>query len=196
MSHTDHPGPPPPASGPLRMSTWVGFIAMSIGMFMAILDVQIVASSLPEIQAGLAIPLDRLSWVQTAYLMAEIVAIPLTGWLMRVMSIRGAFVVCIIGFTAASITCAAASGFWWLPSTLRRCLGVTIFPKIVRFCPTANRPLCVLKRTLVLEPIRDRDGKVERRRLTGASWSTPLPPPSCRGWELQRSGGPAGSSRS
>ncbi|MGA7260673.1 MAG: hypothetical protein WBX30_07260, partial [Stellaceae bacterium] len=47
---------------------WVGFTAMSIGMFMAILDIQIVASSLPDIQAGLGIALDQLSWVQTAYL--------------------------------------------------------------------------------------------------------------------------------
>jgi MFS transporter, DHA2 family, multidrug resistance protein len=119
MLHTHHRGPPVtmvPASGPLGARTWVGFIAMSIGMFMAILDVQIVASSLPEIQAGLTIPLDRLSWVQTAYLMAEIVAIPLTGWLTRVMSTRGAFVVCVLGFTAASVACATASGFWWLVS--------------------------------------------------------------------------------
>jgi DHA2 family multidrug resistance protein len=96
------------------MRTWVGFIAMSVGMFMAILDVQIVASSLPEIQTGLAIPLNRLSWVQTAYLMAEIVAIPLTGWLTRMASTRGAFVVCVLGFTAASAACAAASELGWM----------------------------------------------------------------------------------
>jgi MFS transporter, DHA2 family, multidrug resistance protein len=94
--------------------TWIGFTAMAVGMFMAILDIQIVASSLPEIQAGLGIPLDRLSWVQTAYLMAEIVAIPLTGWLSLVLSTRGAFVACVCGFTAASLACAASAGFWTL----------------------------------------------------------------------------------
>jgi MFS transporter, DHA2 family, multidrug resistance protein len=94
--------------------TWIGFTAMAVGMFMAILDIQIVASSLPEIQAGLGIPLDRLSWVQTAYLMAEIVAIPLTGWLSLMLSTRGAFVACVGGFTAASLACAAATGFWVL----------------------------------------------------------------------------------
>ena len=87
---------------------------MSIGMFMAILDIQIVASSLPEIQAGLGIALNQLSWVQTAYLIAEVVAIPLTGWLTRVMSTRGAFLACICGFTAASLACAASNGFWSL----------------------------------------------------------------------------------
>jgi DHA2 family multidrug resistance protein len=93
---------------------WAGFVAMSIGMFMAVLDIQIVASSLPEIQAALQIPLDRLGWVQTAYLSAEIVAIPLTGWITRALSTRGAFVVCVLGFTASSAACAGAAGFWWL----------------------------------------------------------------------------------
>jgi DHA2 family multidrug resistance protein len=100
--------------GAIRVKAWVGFTAMSIGMFMAILDIQIVASSLPDIQAGLGIALNQLSWVQTAYLIAEIVAIPLTGWLTRVMSTRGAFLTCICGFTAASLACAASNSFWSL----------------------------------------------------------------------------------
>ncbi|HVH77724.1 MAG TPA: MFS transporter [Stellaceae bacterium] len=87
---------------------------MSIGMFMAVLDIQIVASSLPEIEAALRIPLDRLDWVQTSYLSAEIVAIPLTGWISGVLSTRGAFVSCVLGFTAASAACAGAQGFWML----------------------------------------------------------------------------------
>ncbi|MBV9377702.1 MAG: DHA2 family efflux MFS transporter permease subunit [Alphaproteobacteria bacterium] len=87
---------------------------MSIGMFMAILDIQIVASSLPEIQAGLGIALNQLSWVQTAYLIAEVVAIPLTGWLTRVLSTRGAFLVSICGFAVASLACAASNSFWSL----------------------------------------------------------------------------------
>ena len=58
----------PTAAGAVGIKTWIGFVAMAFGMFMAILDTQIVASSLPEIQTGLGIPLDQLSWVQTAYL--------------------------------------------------------------------------------------------------------------------------------
>jgi len=101
----------PAAEGCAEVKRWVGFIAMSTGMFMAILDIQIVASSLPEIQAGLGIALNRLSWVQTAYLIAEVVAIPLTGWLTRVMSTRGAFLACISGFALASLACAHADTF-------------------------------------------------------------------------------------
>jgi MFS transporter, DHA2 family, multidrug resistance protein len=92
-------------------ATWVGYIALCVGMFMAVLDIQIVASSLPEIQAGLEIPHKDLSWIQTAYLIAEIIAIPLTGWLTRLLSIRGLFVFAIGGFTLASVACAASTGF-------------------------------------------------------------------------------------
>ncbi len=106
----------PLSAGGVGIKTWVGFVAMAVGMFLAILDTQIVASSLPEIQTGLGIPLSQLSWVQTAYLMAEIVAIPLTGWLTRIMSTRGAFVACVCGFTAASLACAASTSFWSLVS--------------------------------------------------------------------------------
>ncbi len=91
--------------------TWIGFVAMASGMFLAILDTQIVASSLPELQAGLGLALGQLSWVQTAYLMAEIVAIPLSGWMTRVMSTRGAFCACIAGFTVASLACAGSTSF-------------------------------------------------------------------------------------
>src|SRR6202790_3325973 len=52
------------------------FVALSVGMFMAILDIQIVASSLAEIQAGLSASASEIAWVQTSYLIAEIVMIP------------------------------------------------------------------------------------------------------------------------
>ena len=57
----------------------VAFVAMCFGMFMAVLDIQIVSASLSEIQAGLAASHDEISWVQTAYLIAEVIAIPLSG---------------------------------------------------------------------------------------------------------------------
>ena len=60
---------------------WVGFLAMVLGMFMAILDIQIVASSIAQIQAGISASAEEISWVQTSYLIAEVVMIPLSGWL-------------------------------------------------------------------------------------------------------------------
>lgn len=82
---------------------------MCIGMFMAILDIQIVASSLTNIGQSLQLPQDDLSWIQTAYLIAEIVAIPLTGWLTRALSLRNLFCAATLGFTLASLGCAAST---------------------------------------------------------------------------------------
>jgi len=62
-----------------KFATRFGFVLMGLGMFMAILDIQVVATSLPIIQAALAISPDAMSRIQTAYLIAEIITIPLTG---------------------------------------------------------------------------------------------------------------------
>jgi MFS transporter, DHA2 family, multidrug resistance protein len=86
----------------------LGFVAALLGMFMAILDIQIVASSLNEIQAGVSATPDEISWIQTAYLIAEVIMIPLSGMLTRVLSTRGAFVLSALGFTLASLGCALA----------------------------------------------------------------------------------------
>ena len=92
-------------------ATWLGFVLMCLGMFMAILDIQVVATSLPTIQDALAISRDAMSWLQTAYLIAEIIAIPLTGWLTRVLTLRWLFVIAISLFTLASIGCAFSGSF-------------------------------------------------------------------------------------
>lgn len=90
---------------------WLGFLAMCAGMFMAILDIQVVASSLPAIRDALDIPTGQLSWIQTAYLAAEVVAIPLTARLTRPLTIGGLFVTAIAGFVLASLGCALSGGF-------------------------------------------------------------------------------------
>ncbi len=96
---------------PAGFAVWTCFLAMCLGMFMAILDIQIVVTSLPAIAKALDIPENRMSWVQTAYLIAEVIAIPLTGLLTRALSLRGLFLIAISVFTLASIACAFATGF-------------------------------------------------------------------------------------
>src|SRR5947209_16039094 len=83
----------------------IAFLAMVFGMFMAILDVQIVSASLTEIQAGLSASSNEISWVQTAYLIAEVVMIPLSGFLSRALGTRILFSISAAGFTAASLMC-------------------------------------------------------------------------------------------
>ena len=85
------------------------FALMAVGQFMALLDTQIVAASISDIQAGLAAAPDESSWVQTAYLIGEIVMIPLSGWLSRAFSTRWLFTASAAAFTLSSIAC----GFAW-----------------------------------------------------------------------------------
>src|SRR5690349_8006149 len=88
----------------------VAFLAMVFGMFMAILDIQIVSASLTEIQAGLAASANEITWVQTAYLISEVVMIPLSGYLSRAMGTRLLFAISAGGFAAASLMCGLSTG--------------------------------------------------------------------------------------
>jgi DHA2 family multidrug resistance protein len=85
------------------------FVAMCFGMFMAFLDIQIVSASLAEIQAGLSASADEIPWVQTSYLIAEVVAIPLSGFLSRAFGTRILFTLSAAGFTLASIMCGTST---------------------------------------------------------------------------------------
>ena len=71
----------------VSFKTWIGVLGTILGAFMAVLDIQITNASLQDIQAALGATLEEGSWISTAYLVAEIVVIPLTGWLSQVFSI-------------------------------------------------------------------------------------------------------------
>jgi MFS transporter, DHA2 family, multidrug resistance protein len=88
---------------------WIGVLAMVVGLFMAIMDVQIVTSSLTQIQGGLSASPDEIAWVQTSYLIADVVMVPLSGMLSRLLSTRVLFVTAALGFTATSALCATAT---------------------------------------------------------------------------------------
>jgi DHA2 family multidrug resistance protein len=121
-----------PAEPDAGFATWSGFVLMCLGMFMAILDIQVVATSLPTIQDALAISRDAMSWIQTAYLIAEIIAIPLTGWSTRVLTLRWLFTIAISLFTLASIGCAFSGNFLNLVSfrVLQGFAGGALIPAV------------------------------------------------------------------
>lgn len=98
-----------PADQPMDRRKLIAFFAMVFGMFMSILDIQIVSASLSEIQAGLSAGSDEVAWVQTSYLIAEVIMIPLSGTLARILSTRVLFSICAGGFTIASVLCATAT---------------------------------------------------------------------------------------
>src|ERR1041385_5798877 len=100
------------------------FGIMAFGQFMALLDTQIVAASLNSIQAGLSAGPDEIAWVQTAYLMGEIVMIPLAAFLSQAVSTRWLFTASAVAFTFASLMCGLA---WSIES-------MTLFPRNPGFC--------------------------------------------------------------
>jgi DHA2 family multidrug resistance protein len=87
----------------------IAFLIMVFGMFMSILDIQIVSASLTDIQAGLSASSTEVSWVQTSYLICEVIAIPLSGFLSRALGTRLLFALSASGFTIASFLCGFAS---------------------------------------------------------------------------------------
>src|SRR3981189_3718739 len=87
----------------------ISFLIIVFGMFMSILDIQIVSASLNDIQAGLSASSSEVSWVQTSYLIAEVIAIPLSGFLSRALGTRLLFAMSASGFTLASFACGFAS---------------------------------------------------------------------------------------
>src|ERR1700730_2052157 len=108
------------------------FTSMCVGFFIALLDIQIVSASLRDIGGGLSAGTDETAWVQTSYLIAEIIVIPLTGWLSRVMSTRWLFAVSAVGFTLASLLCGLA---WNIQSmivfrALQGFLGGSMIPTV------------------------------------------------------------------
>src|SRR3954466_12510511 len=76
------PSAPPaaaPREGTPQLRDWIGVLAMGTGLFLAIMDVQIVTSSLTQIQGGLSASTDEIAWVQTAYLIADVIMVRCAG---------------------------------------------------------------------------------------------------------------------
>jgi len=120
---------------PAMMSTAnkvFAFASMCVGMFIALLDIQIVSASLRDIGGGLSAGTDETAWVQTSYLIAEIVVIPMSGWLAGVFSTRWLFAVSAAGFTLTSLLC---GGAWDIQSmivfrALQGFLGGSMIPMV------------------------------------------------------------------
>ena len=120
----------------------IAFLAMVFGMFMAILDIQVVSASLTDIQAGLAASSNEITWVQTAYLIAEVVMIPLSGFLSRMLSTRVLFASSAAGFTAASALAATATNIdqMIVYRAIQGFIGGGMIPSVFAACRTLCGP--------------------------------------------------------
>ena len=86
--------------------TWIAVVGATIGAFMAVLNIQIVNSSLADIQGAIGAGIDDGGWISTSYLITEIIVIPLSGWLARVFSVRVYLLVNSALFLVFSAACA------------------------------------------------------------------------------------------
>ena len=139
--------PKQPRSDTVSLRTWIGLFGAILGAFMAVLDIQITNASLQDIQASLGATLEEGSWISTAYLVAEIVVIPMTGWLSQVFSVRRYMLVNTALFILFSVCCAWA---WNLPSmivfrALQGFTGGTLIPMafsfILKNLPGSKQPI-------------------------------------------------------
>ncbi|UPK29987.1 MDR family MFS transporter [Bradyrhizobium sp. 195] len=136
-----------PAAPAVSAKTWIAVVGATLGAFMAVLNIQIVNASLADIQGAIGAGTDDGGWISTWYLIAEIVVIPLSGWLAQVFSIRVYLLTNAILFLLFSAACALAQN---LPQmiVLRAVQGFTggvlipmAFTLIITLLPKAKQPI-------------------------------------------------------
>ena len=131
----------------VSVKTWVAIIGANLGAFMAILNIQIVNATLANVQGAIGAGIDDGGWISTAYLVAEIVVIPLTGWLARVFSVRRYLLVNAALFLVFSAACALAQNLGQM-IVLRAIQGFSggvliplAFTLIITLLPAAKQPV-------------------------------------------------------
>jgi DHA2 family multidrug resistance protein len=129
------------------LRTWMAVFGSTLGAFMAVLNIQIVNASLADIQGAIGAGIDDGGWISTAYLVAEIVVIPLTGWLARVFSVRIYLLANAVLFLAFSAACAFARDLGGM-IVLRAAQGFTggvlipmAFTIIITMLPKGKQPV-------------------------------------------------------
>jgi DHA2 family multidrug resistance protein len=140
-----------PASGragaAVSAKTWIAVFGATLGAFMAVLNIQIVNASLADIQGAIGAGIDDGGWISTSYLIAEIIVIPLSGWLAQAFSIRVYLLTNATLFLAFSVACAFAQDLSQM--IVLRALqgfagGVLIpmaFTLIITMLPKAKQPV-------------------------------------------------------
>src|SRR5205814_9774346 len=99
---------PDKATPVVSAKTWIAVVGATLGAFMAVLNIQIVNASLADIQGAIGAGIDTGGWISTSCLLAEIVVIPLSGWLAQVFSIRLYLLTNASLFMVFSVACALA----------------------------------------------------------------------------------------
>jgi DHA2 family multidrug resistance protein len=99
-----------PSQPNASFTDWIAVIGGALGALMATLDISITNTALPQIQGAIGASGTEGTWIGTGYLVAEVVMIPLAGWLMRLLGLRRLLLITSIAFVAFSIFCGLADG--------------------------------------------------------------------------------------
>ena len=75
---------------------------------MQALDTTIANVALPYMQGSLSASLDQINWVLTSYIVAAAIMTAPIGWLADRFGRKKLFIICVAGFTVASLLCALA----------------------------------------------------------------------------------------
>jgi MFS transporter, DHA2 family, multidrug resistance protein len=84
---------------------WIVSVAVMLGTFMVVLDTTIVNVSLPHIAGNLSASIEESTWTLTAYLAANAIILPITGWLANYFGRRRLLLISVAGFTGTSLLC-------------------------------------------------------------------------------------------
>jgi DHA2 family multidrug resistance protein len=163
-----------PVGEPSRRD-WIAVMSAMLGAFMAVLDIQITNSSLKDIQGALSATLEEGSWISTSYLVAEIIMIPLTAWLVQLLSARRLAVWVSIGFLISSLLCSFA---WNLESMI-------VFRALQGFTGGALIPLAF---TLTLIKLPDHHRAKGMALFAITATFAPSIGPTLGGWLTERWG--------
>jgi DHA2 family multidrug resistance protein len=98
------------ANPPLAMIT----LTVMLGLIMAIIDASIVNVALNDMAGNLGSSVDEIGWVATGYILANVIVMPLNGWLTARFGRRNFYAACIVIFTVSSFLCGTATNVWQL----------------------------------------------------------------------------------
>jgi DHA2 family multidrug resistance protein len=101
---------------PERSAPPVALVTLTVmlGLIMAIIDTSIVNVALTNMAGSLGSTIDEISWVATGYILANVIVMPLNGWLTARFGRKNYYAACLVLFTVSSLLCGTASNVWLL----------------------------------------------------------------------------------
>jgi MFS transporter, DHA2 family, multidrug resistance protein len=96
------------------VSPWVIAGTVMLATFMEVLDTSVANVALPHIAGNLSSSVDEATWVLTAYLVANAIVLPLSGWFSTLFGRKTFYMACVTIFTIASLLCGVAPSLGWL----------------------------------------------------------------------------------